>query len=156
MKSQPSFTSSGAPLNSQRGVSLLEVLIAVLILSFGLLGLASLQMSALRNNQSAFDRSRVIMNIYSISDIMRADIRSDGGFNSANTFPTEQLAAWQARLQENLGSSATGEIDCNSFSTTPLVGDPVSTTTCDITITWDDALGLEGSGAQTMTTQVQL
>ena len=156
MKISPLSTSGCVSLNSQRGVSLLEVLIAVLILSFGLLGLASLQMSVLRNNQSAFDRSRVIMNIYSISDIMRADIRDGGEFNSANAFPTAQLAAWQARLQENLGSDASGEIVCNSTPTTPLVGDPVTTTTCNINITWNDALGLKGSSTQTMTTQVQL
>ena len=57
----------------QRGVSLLEVLVAVVILSVGLLGLAGLQLSALRNNQSSAERSNAVMLTYSILEAMRAD-----------------------------------------------------------------------------------
>jgi hypothetical protein len=36
------------------------------------------------------------------------------------------------------------------------VGDAMSRYTCDITITWDDSLGLEGKSDQSLTTRVQL
>ncbi|HEY9146630.1 MAG TPA: prepilin-type N-terminal cleavage/methylation domain-containing protein, partial [Thiobacillus sp.] len=38
----------------QSGFTLLEVLVAVLVLAIGLLGLAGLMTSSIRNNQSAY------------------------------------------------------------------------------------------------------
>lgn len=137
----------------QRGVSLLEVMIAVLVLSFGLLGLASLQMTTLRNNQSSFDSSRAIMGIYSIADIMRADIGNQGSLNMGNDFPKERLADWQNSLKSHLGSDATGTIQCVPTSTTPIVGDPFISNRCTVTVTWSD---VQGGTTRTMTTEVQL
>ena len=48
----------GSARHSQRGVGLIEVLIAVLVLSFGMLGMVGLQTWSLRNNQSALERGR--------------------------------------------------------------------------------------------------
>ncbi|HER34421.1 MAG TPA: type IV pilus modification protein PilV, partial [Halothiobacillaceae bacterium] len=42
----------------QVGVGLIEVLIAVLVLSIGFLGMAALQTKALSNNNSAMDRTQ--------------------------------------------------------------------------------------------------
>lgn len=56
------------------GFTILEVLIAVIILSVGILGLAGLQAVALRNNHSAFLRSQATMLAYDISDRMRANL----------------------------------------------------------------------------------
>jgi type IV pilus assembly protein PilV len=138
----------------QRGVSLLEVLIAMLILAFGLLGLVALQMATLRNNQSAFDRSRVIMAVYSVADIKRAEYLDTGTLtaSSMTSFPEEQLN----NLKGHLGANAKGEIACTQTTLTPVVGDAMSRYTCDITITWDDSLGLEGKSDQSLTTRVQL
>lgn len=55
------------------GFSLLEVLIAFLILTIGLLGMAGLQGTALRNNHSTFLRSQAIISAYEILDRMRAN-----------------------------------------------------------------------------------
>jgi len=140
----------------QRGVSLLEVLIAVLILSFGLLGLASLQMSTLRNNQSSFERSRAIMAVYSIADTLRADIKDKGALDVAAGFAAAKIATWKTGLEQDLGAGATGTIVCTAGTTTPLNSDPITTHTCTVTVTWNDSLGLQGSSTQTMTTQVQL
>ncbi|MCQ4262306.1 type IV pilus modification protein PilV [Stutzerimonas stutzeri] len=59
--------------NYQRGATLIEVLVAMLILSVGLLGLASMQMTALQSNQSAYYRSQATVLAYDIIDRMRAN-----------------------------------------------------------------------------------
>ncbi len=55
------------------GFTLIEVLIAVVILAGGLLGLAALQATTLRNNQSAYFRSLATQLAYDISDRMRSN-----------------------------------------------------------------------------------
>lgn len=61
-------------LNKQSGFTLLEVLVTLLIISFGLLGMAALQISALKNNLSAHHRSQATILAYDIVDRMRANI----------------------------------------------------------------------------------
>ncbi|MGL5630886.1 MAG: type IV pilus modification protein PilV [Azovibrio sp.] len=58
----------------QRGSSLLEVLIAVVIFSVGLLGLAGLQLKALKYNQDALSRSTAVILAYEVMDQMRANV----------------------------------------------------------------------------------
>jgi type IV pilus assembly protein PilV len=57
----------------KRGFSLLEVLIALLIFSFGMLGLAALQSFSVKNNQSSSLRSQATVLAYMIIDNMRAN-----------------------------------------------------------------------------------
>jgi len=57
----------------QYGFTLLEVLIALLILSIGLLGLAALQTTGLRSNQMASMRTLATEAAYDITDRMRAN-----------------------------------------------------------------------------------
>ncbi|HCJ29231.1 MAG TPA: type IV pilus modification protein PilV [Pseudomonas sp.] len=57
----------------QRGATLIEVLVAMLVLSVGLLGLAGMQMTALQSNQSAYYRSQATVLAYDIMDRMRAN-----------------------------------------------------------------------------------
>ena len=57
----------------QSGSSLFEVMIAVLVLSTGMLGVAAMQSTSLRNSQSAFQRSQAVVLTYAISDAMRAN-----------------------------------------------------------------------------------
>lgn len=59
--------------HKQSGITLIEVLVTVLILAIGFLGLAGLQLSALRNNSSAYERSQASMLAYDIIDRMRAN-----------------------------------------------------------------------------------
>jgi len=63
-------------INRQRkqgGFTLLEVLIALLVLSIGLLGLAALQTLGLRSNQMANMRTQAAQRAYDMSDRMRAN-----------------------------------------------------------------------------------
>jgi type IV pilus assembly protein PilV len=58
---------------AQRGVGLIEVLIAVLVLSIGFLGIAALQAKSLANNNSSMLRTQASIAAYSMFDAMRAD-----------------------------------------------------------------------------------
>ena len=62
----------------QHGFTLLEVLIALLILSIGLLGLAALQTTGLRSNTMAIMRTQATQTAYDITDRMRANERAAG------------------------------------------------------------------------------
>lgn len=140
----------------QRGATLIEVLIAVLVLAIGLLGVAALQASALRSNQSAYERSQAIIHSYSMLDAMRANanVARQGGYDTggfmcaapggAGRVASEQ-AAWITGMQGNvaqqrfnMGGSACGRIVCGG-------------NTCTVTIRWDDSRASEGDDAQELT-----
>ncbi|MCC5885419.1 MAG: type IV pilus modification protein PilV [Gammaproteobacteria bacterium] len=57
----------------QSGFSLIEVLVAVLIVSVGVLGVAGLQLLSLQNNTSAMFRTQAIQSAYDIMDRARAN-----------------------------------------------------------------------------------
>src|SRR5690606_33858548 len=96
----------GTLRHCQRGVGLIEVLIAVLVLSFGMLGLVGLQTWSLRNNQSALERGMATVQTHSIADAMRADRvnAANGGFDIAidattptgTSFRDRAIAQWRA------------------------------------------------------------
>ncbi len=81
-----------------RGFTLLEVLVAVFILSVGLLGIANLQMLGLTYNQNAYYRSQAIQLAYDITERMR--MNQDGV---------------DAAAYDNITlTSLPGEVDCNN------------------------------------------
>jgi len=57
----------------QKGFSLIEILITLVIVSFGLLGLAFLQISAMQLNHGAYLRTQIQVLTYDIVDRMRAN-----------------------------------------------------------------------------------
>jgi len=61
-------------MKKHSGFTLIEVLIAMLVLAVGLLGLAGLQATSLTNNQSAYNRSQATQLAYDIADRMRANV----------------------------------------------------------------------------------
>ncbi len=129
----------------QRGVGLIEVLIAVLVVSIGFLGIAALQVYSLSTNNSAMARSMATVASYSILDAMRADRDNakNGAYNTASplkagedscpdagdTLASHQLHEWCKQLGHTLGAidTTTGKIHCTSD------GD------CTVTITFDDS-----------------
>jgi len=60
-------------LSRQRGISLIEVLMAVLIFSVGLIGLAGLMVMAARSNHAAYLRTQVTFLASNMADRMRAN-----------------------------------------------------------------------------------
>ncbi len=58
----------------QSGFTLLEILVAIVVLSLGLLGLAGLQAVSLNNNQIAYYRAIATQQAYDMGDRMRANL----------------------------------------------------------------------------------
>ena len=72
------YANMNTPTTLQRpgrisGFTLMEVLVALVILSIGLLGLAGLQAASLRYNHSSYLRSQATLLAYDIVDRMRAN-----------------------------------------------------------------------------------
>lgn len=76
----------------QRGATMIEVLIAILIFSVGLLGIASTQTMGLTNTQSALNRSIATQLAYDLVDIMRLnqDVVELGAFANGGLFDSYQ------------------------------------------------------------------
>jgi len=60
-------------ITPHRGFTLLEVLIAIVVLSIGLLGLAGLQAAGLRSNNGAYMRTMATQQTYDMADRIRAN-----------------------------------------------------------------------------------
>jgi type IV pilus assembly protein PilV len=145
-----SITSSS--LRCQRGVGLLEVLISMIILALCMLGIAALQTTALRNNQSAQSRSMATILSASIIDAMRANATAarSGQYNvgvcenpGGDVLVQLDIVTWILSLKSAIGVTACGGIRC--------VGG-----LCDITVQWDDSRATAGEQAYTVTTRIQL
>lgn len=76
-------------IRKNAGFTLIEVLIAVVILGLGLLGLAALEATSLANTQSAFNRSQATQLAYDIIDRMR----TNAGQAASYVVTAAQLAA---------------------------------------------------------------
>ncbi len=144
--------------HQQCGVGLLEVLIAILVLAIGVLGAAAMQATALRNSQSALERSQAVIQTYSIMDAMRANRTaaiSAGSYDLAMASPcvipaagalaASDLNSWLTSLQAALGPSA-----CGSITREGTDGDVV------VTVQWNDSRGKSGNTAESITTRTQL
>lgn len=60
-------------MRTNAGFTLIEVLVAVIILAMGLIGLAGLQANGLANNQTAYNRSQASQLAYDMADRMRSN-----------------------------------------------------------------------------------
>jgi type IV pilus assembly protein PilV len=90
-------------LDRQRGMTLIEVLVSVLILAIGLLGAAAIQLNALRYTDSATLSSQASFIAYDMMDRIRANV--DG--NAAGNGSTDVLALYELR---NASSAPAGNL----------------------------------------------
>jgi len=90
-----------------RGFTLIEALVALIVLSIGLLGIAGMQISGLRANQSAASRTQASYLADDIADRMRANYTAArngeydvalGGTKSGTTPAQLDVQAWVAEL----------------------------------------------------------
>lgn len=136
-------------IKKNTGFTLIEVLIAMLVLAVGLLGLAGFQVFSLRNNQSAYNRSQATQLAYDMADKIRANPAEANNLasstyvltsaailqTSCNSSPgctpalmaQNDRALWNANIISALGSFGAGSITV----------DP-ATKVFTITINWDD------------------
>ena len=116
---------------AQEGTTLIEVLVALLILSVGLLGAAAFQLNALKYTDSARMSSQASFIAYDMLDRIRANSGADytvtpptsGNLNVARD---QDLYDFTSNITALLGSTATGSVTLNQRVYT-------------ITINWDDS-----------------
>ena len=133
----------------QRGFTLIEVLVTVIVLSIGLLGLAGLQAVALKFNSTAYQRSQATVLIYDMIEQMRAmRAQSDKGrlydylscISGGACDPTVQadIQEWNNMISRNLPSGNLSVTRCDPNSATPCPAN-----TYIFSIRWDDSRGQE-------------
>ena len=71
--------------NRQRGVSLVESMIALLVISVGLLGIAALQVTSMKQNNSAMHHSQAVWIGYNIADRIRANFAQFNSYTGIKT-----------------------------------------------------------------------
>ncbi len=69
----------------QTGVSLIEAMIALLVISIGLLGIATLQITAMKQNVSSLNHSQAVWIAYNISDRIRANMPEFDNYHGIDT-----------------------------------------------------------------------
>ncbi len=117
----------------QLGISMIEVLVAIVVLSIGALGVAGMQASGMRSNHSSFYRASAAELAHDMADRMRVNRSAarHGDYNRAigDPVPTgpslaqRDLAEWIARIA--MLPSGDGAIAINNGVVT-------------ITVQWDD------------------
>lgn len=133
------------------GFSMLEVLVAIVILSLGLLGMASLQARALKGNHSAMQNSQAVVMSYALFDLIRADRANASGYalNGCDTPSKATLKEWFLALQANFGGDQTktcAKLTCQQSGESAV---------CELTIQWDDSAA-GGSEKQTVVTRTRI
>lgn len=141
------------------GFSMIEVLVALVVLAIGLLGFALLQTMNLRYTQSANQRTQATNLVYDLLDQMRANRfqaawyagSAGAGFNAGDVaaadcdeHPTgavsvaDNVARWQCQVVRVLGDSASANV-------TYVNGDVT------VAVAWGDERWVEGPEAVTDT-----
>jgi len=107
-------------VNRQRGVTLIEILITLLVLAVGLLGLAALQGLSLQTGQIAYQRSQAVNIAYEVADFARANrTRSDSWIQTR----AELVAQDRAQALLPAGNATVSEINDGNIT---------------VTVTWTD------------------
>jgi type IV pilus assembly protein PilV len=118
---------------------MIEILVTVLMLSFGLLGMSALQSRALQGSVSSLQRSQAVIFSQYMLDVMRIDRENAKGGsyntpricapNAFNTpsFPDTSRREWLQLVQGDMGSTACTVITCDSKYV------------CSVQIEWDDS-----------------
>lgn len=104
--------------HGQRGISMIEVLVVIVLFSFGLIGVVALQARAVQNSVSAEDFNRAAM--------LANEIASDMWTNQSVILPSARLTSWNAAVGD-----ATDRGLPNGAGTVTVVGNVAT-----ITVTW--------------------
>ncbi|WP_347262084.1 type IV pilus modification protein PilV [Rudaea sp.] len=147
------------------GFSLLEVLIALLVFSLGLLGVAGMLVISVKTNNQAYLRTQASFLAQSMADRMRANVPRVWAGDYSQTFPTAETTdpcpnsstmctntlvatrdrvQWNSQLKTQLPPLASAVVSCNPSATVTV--SPVDqangapyTGLCTITMAWSEA-----------------
>jgi len=129
----------------QQGLTLIESMVALVVISIGLLGIAALQLTAMQQNSSALHQSKAVWAGYAMADRIRANnirFADYSGIDTNNPYSqdcmnspcnNDQLviadaAEWTGTVRDLPGGR--GQVTANANQLT-------------VTVMWDD----EGTGA---------
>ncbi len=161
------FEARFAGTQRESGVTLIEILVAIVLLSIGLLGLAGLQLRGLQVNQGSALRSNAAIMAEDLADRMRADLAASApggsfyGTYTAASGPTVTLPAltdWLAGLQNMPAGVAVGQnvpctgnvLPCVQVQALAVASPP---TPVEIDVYWNDARAANAA-TKTPTNQV--
>lgn len=125
----------------QRGISLIEVLVSVVVLGIGLLGVAAMQSIALRGGQSSLESSQAVIQTTSILESMRTNAANAGAYNTADwvcavatpgtgaTLAQVDMSTWVGSLKATMGTAG------DSTTCGRVTGCPDA---CVIGVRWND------------------
>ncbi len=150
-----------------KGFTLLEVLVALVVLSIGMLGIAAMLLATEKSNSSSYTKQQAIQSAYDILDRMRANQAQAllGAYNASNIGGGAVVAAppvncnagpctpsqmtaydiwhWQSALQNQLPSG------CGSVTTQ---ASAVANMLVTVTVQWNDASANQTLGVSTSNT----
>jgi len=161
------------------GFSLIEVLIAIVIFSFGLLGIAGIMAVSIRNNHNGYLRSQAILLNNNVIASMRANVTGLwlGAYNgeAPNSISTQcnqsshcdytslanyDMEHWGALIDQLL-PNGTGIIDCETLEMPAGIissglwqASPPFSGICNITVGWNES-NEQGSIPQTVSFVIQ-
>lgn len=130
------FRSCTAP-SHEAGFTMIEILVAVLVLAIGLLGVAGVQLVSMQQTTNSALRSEATMYAQTVAERLRA--------NGGDDLSAADESALEAMISADLGTNADLDVDVNGDEAT-------------ITITWDerDSFAENGVSQQTLTLSVSL
>lgn len=138
LKRNPGLSALSArtlPLRKQRGLTLIEILITLLVLAIGLLGLAALQGFSLQSGQASYYRTQATNMAYEVADFTRANrsiasagwVRTQfqdrvdellpGGTLAVTLDADEQLTVTITWLEDRVDENAAGNTESFTINT---------------------------------------
>jgi type IV pilus assembly protein PilV len=96
-------------MKTQTGFTLIEVLIAMMVLAIGLLGFAALQAFSVKNNLAAYTHGQAVQLLYDMSDRMRSNKIAAANYVTTNSNTTAAGITYN-----NDCTKATGTAACTS------------------------------------------
>jgi type IV pilus assembly protein PilV len=142
------------------GFAMLEVLIAIVILGFGLLGFAGLQATGIRANHGSYLRSQAALQAYDMADRMRSNLKgvTAGSYDSISGSGSDPAcitsgctSAQMAQYDQYAWNSANAALLPSGRGTVSRSGSIFVITTM-----WDaDKTGATGTGCTTASTDLK-
>lgn len=99
-------------VKGQEGFTLIEALIAVLVLSIGLLGVAAMQLRALQSAHMGYQRAVVSLAAIDAQERAWAGLANDGACPTPGDIQGAWLGQWFGTLLFNDGSALTSSSGC--------------------------------------------